>query len=154
MFINRDHVPRHVTKKGKDIEIISVSLPEKTARQLDNLVKEKGYPSRSELVREAVRGLIKADQRLADLEGDIDGVIILLYDHKASREVSDVRHANMHLIKSFMHTDFTDHTCSVHEGACKCCEVLLFSGDAEEVRNVHDAFRTTKHVDESLVFLA
>ncbi len=143
-----------MTKKGKDTEIISVSLPGSTAREIDRLVEEKGYPSRSELVREAVRGLIKADQRLADLEGTIEGVIILLYDHKASREVSDVRHANMNLIKSFMHTDFADHTCAVHEDTCKCCEVLLFSGDAAQVRRVHNALRTTKHVEESLVFLA
>jgi CopG family nickel-responsive transcriptional regulator len=143
-----------VTKKGKDTEIISVSLPGSTARELDRLVAEKGYPSRSELVREAVRGLIKADQSLNDQEGVVDGVMILLYDHKASREVSDVRHANMHIIKSFMHTDFADHTCSVHEDACKCCEVLMFSGDAAAVRRVHNSFRTTKHVEECLVFLA
>jgi hypothetical protein len=30
----------------------------------------------------------------------------------------------------------------------------MFSGEATEVMKVHDAFRTTKHVDESLVFLA
>ncbi|UCC92487.1 MAG: CopG family ribbon-helix-helix protein [Thermoplasmata archaeon] len=143
-----------MTKKGKDTEIISVSLPESTAREVDRLVEEKGYPSRSELVREAVRGLIKSDQQLADLEGEVDGVMILVYDHKASREVGDVRHANMSIIKSFMHTDFADHTCSVHEDACKCCEVLLFSGDVEQVRRVHNAFRTTKHVDEAMVFLA
>jgi CopG family nickel-responsive transcriptional regulator len=143
-----------VTKKGKDTEIISVSLPESTAREVDRMVEDKGYPSRSELVREAVRGLIKADQRLADLEGNVDGVMILLYDHRASREVSDVRHGHMGIIKSFMHTDFADHSCSVHEDACKCCEVLLFSGDANELRRVHTAFRTTKHVEECIVFLA
>jgi CopG family nickel-responsive transcriptional regulator len=143
-----------VTKKGKDTEIISVSLPETTARQVDRLVHEKGYPSRSELVREAVRGLIKTDQRLADLEGDIDGVMILLYDQKASRDVSSVRHSNMNLIKSFLHTDFADHSCSVHDDTCKCCEVILFSGDAAQVRAVHNSFRTIKHVEESLVFLA
>lgn len=143
-----------MTRKGKETEIISVSLPESTARELDRMVAEKGYPSRSELVREAVRGLIKADQRLWDVEGEVDGVMILLYDHKASREVSEVRHAHVDLFKSFMHTDFADHTCSVHEEACKCCEVLLFSGNAAQVRAVHDAFRTTKHVEESMVFLA
>lgn len=143
-----------MTRKGKGTEIISVSLPEVTAREVDRMVEDKGYPSRSELVREAVRGLIAADRRLADLEGEVDGVMILLYDHRASREVSDVRHDNMHLIRSFIHTDFSDHSCSVHENACKCCEVLLFSGDAEEVRAVHDAFRTTKHVEESMIFLA
>jgi len=143
-----------MTRKGKGTEIISVSLPEGTARELDRMVAEGGYPSRSELVREAVRGLIKANQRMADLEGEVDGVMILLYDHKASREVGDIRHANMGLFKSFMHTDFADHSCSVHEDACKCCEVLLFSGDARQVRDVHDALRAVKHLEESLVFLA
>ena len=143
-----------MTRKGKGTEIISVSLPEATAREVDRMVAEKGYPSRSELVREAVRGLITADRRLADVEGDVDGVMILLYDHKASRDVSDIRHDNMHLIKSFIHTDFSEHSCSVHDNACKCCEVLLFTGDAKEVRRVHDAFRTTKHVEESRIFLA
>lgn len=143
-----------MTRKGKDTEIISVSLPESTAREMDRLVADAGYPSRSELVRDAVRGLIQSKLELANLEGTVEGVMILLYDHKASREVSDIRHANMHLIKSFMHTDFDDHSCSVHEKACKCCEVLMFSGDAQDVRRLHDAFRTTKHVEESLVFLA
>ena len=143
-----------MTRKGKGTEIISISLPESTAREVDRMVEEKGYPSRSELVREAVRGLIRAGRLLADEEGAVDGVMILLYDHKASRDVNEVRHDNMHLFKSFIHTDFADHSCSVHENACKCCEVLLFSGPASDVRRVHDAFRTTKHVEESLVFLA
>ena len=113
-----------------------------------------GHPSRAELVRDAVRGLIKDRLELARMEGSIDGVLILLYDNKAAREVSDIRHSNMHLFKSFMHTDFADHTCSVHDGACKCCEILLFSGDAEAIREVHNRFRSAKHVEESHVFLA
>ena len=143
-----------MTSKGKDTEIISISLPKSTAREVDRLVDEMGYPSRSELVRDAVRGLIKERLELARLEGPIDGVMILLYDNKAARDVSDIRHSSMHLFKSFMHTDFADHTCSVHDGACKCCEILLFSGDAGAIREVHNRFRTTKHVEESMVYLA
>jgi metal-responsive CopG/Arc/MetJ family transcriptional regulator len=143
-----------MTRKGKDTEIISISLPESTASEMDRLVTDMGYPSRSDLVRDAVRGLIQSRMELANLEGTVEGVMILLYDHKASRDVSDIRHTNMDLIKSFMHTDFAGHSCSVHEGTCKCCEVLMFSGEADDVRRLHNAFRTTKHVEESLVFLA
>ena len=143
-----------MTAKGKGTEIISVSLPEATAREVDELVGEMSYPSRSELVREAVRALIKSKVELERLEGNVDGVLILLYDHKAARAVSDIRHDNMHLFKSFIHTDFEGHSCSVHDDACKCCEVLLFSGSAKDLRAVHNRFRTTKHVEESLVFLA
>ena len=143
-----------MTRKGKDTEIISISLPGTVAKEMDNLVDEMDYPSRSELVREAMRGFIRSKREMEGLDGTVEGVMILLYDHKAAKEVSDVRHANMHLFKSFMHTDFDEHSCSVHDHACKCCEVLLFSGDAEEVRSVYTRLRTTKHVEESLVFLA
>lgn len=143
-----------MTRKGKDTEIISISLPEGVATEVDRLVQDLEYPSRSELVREALRAFIRSNREVEGVEGDVDGVMILLYDHKAAREVGEVRHANMHLFKSFMHTDFEDHSCPVHEDACKCCEVLLFSGDARDVRRVHDRLRTTKHVEESLVFLA
>ena len=145
---------RNVTMKGKGTEILSVSLPEAAAREVDELVEEMGYPSRSELVREAVRALIRSKMELERLDGTVDGVMILLYDHKAARAVSDIRHDNMHLFKSFIHTDFEGHSCAVHDDACKCCEVLLFSGSAEDLRAVHNRFRTTKHVEESLVFLA
>ena len=143
-----------MTRKGKGTEIISVSLPEATAKAVDRLVTEMGYPSRSELVRDAVRGLIRGRSELANQQGKVEGVLILLYDHKAAREVSEVRHAHMHLFKSFMHTNFSEHTCNMHKDDNKCCEVLMFSGDAEEVSTVHNALRTTKHVEESLIFLA
>ena len=102
-----------MTKKGKDTEIISISLPQGVAKEMDRLVVDQEYPSRSELVREAKR-------EMEGVEGAVDGVMILLYDHKASRTVSDIRHGSMHLFKSFMHTDFEDHSCSVHDDACKC----------------------------------
>lgn len=143
-----------MTKKGKDTEIISISLPQGVAKEMDRLVVDLEYPSRSELVREALRDFIRSKKEMDGVEGDVDGVMILLYDHKASLVVSDIRHANMHLFKSFMHTDFEDHSCNIHDAACKCCEVLLFSGDAREVRRVHDRFRANKHVEESLLFLA
>jgi metal-responsive CopG/Arc/MetJ family transcriptional regulator len=141
-----------VTRKGKDTEIISISLPEGIASDMDALVGEMGYPSRSELVRDALRALIKSKQDMDSLVGTVEGVLILLYDHRASQDVSDIRHANMGLFRSFIHSDFDDKSCDTD--ACKCCEVLLFSGRAEDVRRVHNMFRTTKHVEESLVFLA
>ena len=143
-----------MTKKGKDTEIISVSLPNGVASEMDRLVQELAYPSRSEFVREALRSFIRDKEGLDGREGVIEGVMILLYDHKASREVSEVRHESMHLFKSFMHTDFDDHTCPVHEDACRCCEVLMFSGDADELRTVHQRFRNIRHVEASLVFMA
>jgi metal-responsive CopG/Arc/MetJ family transcriptional regulator len=143
-----------VTKKGKDTEIISVSLPESTAEEMDELVGEMGYPSRSELVRDAVRALIKSKQDMESLEGTVEGVMILLYDHKAAHDVSEIRHNHMGLFRSFMHSDFDSRDCGPDEVACKCCEVLMFSGGAQDVRKARNSFRTTKHVEQSLVFLA
>jgi metal-responsive CopG/Arc/MetJ family transcriptional regulator len=141
-----------MTRKGKDTEIISVSLPESIATDMDKLVSDLGYPSRSEMVRDAVRALLKSKMDMDALEGTVEGVMIILYDHRASQSVSEIRHTSGNLFRSFMHSDFNDHNSTDDSG--KCCEVLLFSGRAKDVRRVHNTFRTTKHVEESLVFLA
>jgi metal-responsive CopG/Arc/MetJ family transcriptional regulator len=143
-----------MTRKGKDIEIISVSLPKKTVDEVDAVIAELGYPSRSELVRDAIRALIKSKEELDKLEGQIEGVLTILYDHRASQEVSNIRHDNMHIFRSFMHSDFSNETCRVGDKGCMCCEVLMFSGDADTVREAYYKLRSIKHVVESTLFVA
>ncbi len=143
-----------MTRKGKDLEIVSVSLPGGTVREMDRCVVEVGYPSRSELVRDAVKGLLRSKVELESLRGHIEGALILLYDHEAEVAVSDIRHEYMHVFTSFMHSDIT---CRPGPGGPRprmCCEVLMFSGDAAQVREAHNRLKGIKHVAEIMVFVA
>jgi len=150
----RTEADARMTRRGKDVEIVSVSLPPGTVREMDRAVKEVGYPSRSELVRDAVKGLLRSKVELEGVQGHIEGAIILLYDHEAEVDVGTVRHEHMAVFTSFMHTELEcregmDGQCPRH-----CCEVLMFSGDAVDVRSAHNRLKGTKHVTEVLVFIA
>jgi metal-responsive CopG/Arc/MetJ family transcriptional regulator len=143
-----------LTRKGKDLEIVSVCLPQGTVRDVDRAVADVGYPSRSELVRDAIRGLLKSKSELDSLKGHIAGVIILIYDHGASKQVSDVRHAHMDIFISFMHSDLRGRAPTGGGDAHKCCEVLMFSGEASEVREAYNQLRSVRSVEDTTLYVA
>lgn len=131
----------------KDIEILSFSVPKKLGQELEELTKEIGYSNRSELIRDAIRLLRKSTTDIDKLTGRIEGVIISLYDHSAEVEVSNIRHQNMDMIKSFMHTDFNEKTKT-------CCDVLFFSGESKRVKELAFSMEAVKNVNEVKVFVA
>ncbi len=127
-------------------KIVSHSLPCSMLADIDSAVERIGYTSRSELVRDAVRAFLRDKAELAKLSGHIDGILMLVYDHESAAQVSEVRHRHMGVFKSFMHADF--------DGGGDCCEVLMFCGDAEEVKESHNQLSSLVGVKEARIFLA
>ena len=136
-----------MTKNKKDLNIISVSLPEKITKDLETAVSEMGYMSRSELVRDAVREFLKDNVEIEGAKGIIEGVVTLLYSHDYSTKISDVRHRYIKIFRSFMHSDFDIDDCS-------CCEVLIFSGPAKDVRKAYFELKSIKGVEEAHIYIA
>ena len=127
-------------------KIVSLSLPEKILSDIDRAVDDIGYTSRSELVRDAVRAFLREKSEVSKLEGHINGVLMLVYDHECAARVSEVRHKHMGVFKSFMHADF--------DGGDDCCEVLMFCGEADEVKNSYNQLSILIGVKEARIFLA
>jgi CopG family nickel-responsive transcriptional regulator len=136
-----------MTAKGKNIEIISVSMSKKMAKEIDELSKEIGYSTRSELIRDAIRLLINSKININKTKGRVEGVIVVLYKHSADKYVSEAKHKNMDIIKSFMHSDFG-------EMAPRCCDTLIFSGNADRVRKIIYELKAITNVDIVHVFIA
>jgi CopG family nickel-responsive transcriptional regulator len=136
-----------MTSKGENLEIISFSVHKELARKLEKLTEEMGYTGRSELIRDAVRMLMRSNRDLDALKGEVSGTAVLLYSHSAGKAVSEMRHRNMDVIISFMHSDFGKQK-------KKCCEVLMFSGQANKVRGLVRGLKSIKDVEEVQVFLA
>jgi len=133
-------------KNQSGTKIVSLSLPDKILADIDNAVENIGYTSRSELVRDAVRGFLREKSEVSKFEGHINGVLMLVYDHECAARVSEVRHKHMSVFKSFMHADF--------DGGDDCCEVLMFCGEAKDVRNSYNQLSTLVGVKEARIFLA
>jgi len=135
-----------MTKNNKDLNIVSISLPDRIITDIENALSELGYMSRSELIRDAVREFLREKKKLEDVKGTVEGVITLLYNHDIASKVSEVRHRYLGIFRSFMHSDFNiDH--------CSCCEVLLFSGEASSVRKAYYELKSIKGVDETHIYV-
>lgn len=136
-----------MTKNKDSVKVISLSIPKKILAELESMKDNMGYSSRSELFRDAVRNLLMQKKQLDNVNGYIEGVIVLLYDHPADGQVSEVRHRFMKTFKSFMHSDFKIENCS-------CCEVLMFSGIASAVRKAYYELKSIKGVEEANIYIA
>ena len=114
---------------------------------LDEITREQGYSTRSELIRDGLRLLIRSRYDMDKMEGMVEGVIVVLYEHSADGQVSELRHLNMDIIKTYIHTDFK-------ERAEKCSAILIFSGPAERVRSVIHTIEAINKVEAVQVFIA
>lgn len=136
-----------MTANGDSARIISMSVPAGMEEAIRTAAKDMGYRSRSELVRDAIRSFLREKAALDERRGTVEGVITLLYEHEAAARVSMVRHQHMDIFRSFMHSDF-DAAC------CSCCEVLMFSGDIDEVSAAYYRLKAIKGVDEAHIYVA
>lgn len=135
-----------MNKQG-EARIVSMSVPAEMDEAIRAAAKEMGYRSRSELVRDAVRALLREKALLAEWQGTVEGVITLLYEAEAAGQVSAVRHQHMDIVRSFMHSDFDAASCS-------CCEVLMFSGHIDDVSTAYYRLKAIKGVDEAHIYVA
>ena len=133
--------------KDSDTQILSFSIPKSVSEKIEKLTEEVGYSNRSELIRDAIQLLFKSKLDIDQLTGNVEGVLITLYDHSAEVEVSRIRHGNMHIVKSFMHTDFGDKNKT-------CCDVLFYSGKAKDVKALAFNLEAVKNVTEVKLFVA
>ncbi len=120
------------------VERIGVSLEGPLLKELDALVSEKGYASRSEALRELIRkGLVG---RRIEAGGKVVGTITIVYRH----DVGMVTHRILHRQHDFLGTiRATAHT---HLSEEACLEVLIVEGEASEIADLADRLRTVKGV--------
>jgi CopG family nickel-responsive transcriptional regulator len=132
---------KHGTNGG--VSRFSVSLHQGLLRDLDVMVREKGYSSRSLAIADMVRDRLVEHRRWRGRRRAIVGTITLVYDHHRRRLQSlltAIGHDHEKAIISTVH---------VHLDHDHCLEVLLVRGPAEEVQEIADrlgAARGMKHV--------
>lgn len=114
-------------------------MPASLARQLDEMVKVKGYANRSQAVAELVRSRLVEWHAEAGAH-ELAGTITLVYDHhkhNVQELLTDIQHDHAAVIIATMH---------VHLDHYNCMEVLTVRGRASAVRQVADKLTTAKGV--------
>jgi CopG family transcriptional regulator, nickel-responsive regulator len=116
----------------------AVSLDHHLLDDLDRVLVQKKYETRSEAIRDLIRDHLVAENW--DKKKEAVGTITIVYDHHIhdlTEKLTDIQHDFHKLILSTMH---------VHLDHDHCIEVLVVKGKGRDVRTVADSLISTKGV--------
>lgn len=106
----------------------TISLDENLASSFDDLIKERGYATRSEAVRDILRTSLQQSREQRDVKGACVANLSYVYNHherELSERLAAIQHAHHDLTISSMHAHL-DHE--------QCLETVMLKGAARQVR--------------------
>jgi len=121
------------------VERVGVSFDPELLISFDKMIKDKGYPSRSEAIRDLVRRAL-IESKIDEGDTEVLGTLTYVYNHhegEVNNRLLDLQHDHHHEIL------FTTH---VHMDHDMCLEVLIVKGKAAKVRSLTDSIKAIKGV--------
>ncbi len=116
-----------------------VSMDDRLLGKLDSIVKQKGYPNRSEAIRDLIRSAL-VEEEWNDAAEEVIGVLVIVFDHhrrELSSRLLSREHDRPGDIMATLHLHL-DHT--------NCLEAKIIRGKAREVRRIADELIAMKGV--------
>ncbi|MCQ6253653.1 CopG family ribbon-helix-helix protein [Methanocaldococcus sp.] len=116
-----------------NVERISISFPKYLLKEIDKIVKDKGYSSRSELIRDSIRKYILEND--LDKDGQISGIIIVVYTptKKSMEKMSKLYFEYNEIVKTINQSYITT-SC----GKNMKVEIFVVEGNAEKIYEFYD----------------
>ena len=128
--------------------VISITLPYELLARLDALVRERGYYSRSEAIRDAIRSML-AEAELAKVEGGLIAAVILVASDLMRKDVD----SKLVEIRS-EYEDIVTENLHQRIGNEYCIDVFLALGERKRIAAFVGRIRGTRGVrDVKVVFL-
>jgi CopG family nickel-responsive transcriptional regulator len=124
-----------------DLSRIGISLPKNLLDKFDEILHYRGYSSRSEGIRDAIRSYITYYQWMSDVRGERQGVITMVYDHEQRgllQVLTEIQHEFMDVVQASLHSHVT------HD---RCLEVILLRGEAERLKMIAERLMAQKGVE-------
>jgi CopG family nickel-responsive transcriptional regulator len=125
---------------------LSMSLPSELFRQLDVMVEERGLPSRSQLIAELIRHALAEHGEHTRPDALLAGTITLVYRANGGRvreQLAQTQHEFLKEVISAQHVFLEDE---------QSLEVLLVQGPATRLRDLCDALRKVRGVQQLRLF--
>lgn len=120
--------------------VVSITLPSELLEKLDKVVELRGYYSRSEAIRDAVRSLL--DEATVSTTEEVSAVIMVTYNRalgNIDKRLSDLRHEYNDVVVEGIHRHF---------GGGYCIDILIAEGDINRVRALIGRIRGLKNVHQ------
>lgn len=125
---------------------LSMSLPAELSRQLDTMVEERGLPSRSQLIAELIRDELAEHGAALRPDDMLAGTITLVYRGDMGR----VRHQLAQTQGEYLKEVISSQHVFLEDD--QSLEVLLVQGPARRLRDLCDALRKVRGVQQLRLF--
>jgi CopG family nickel-responsive transcriptional regulator len=120
--------------------IISLSIPDELRNELDRILGEEWYASRSEVVRQALRKYISEYKELENMRGNIVATITALYEKRdKNEELTQLQHEFGDVMTTYLHTHLTEKS---------CLEVMVVKGPSKRLKDMIDGLKANRHVTQ------
>lgn len=126
----------------RKIERITISVPKELLKNVDDVINKKGYASRSDVVRAALRVFL-VEEAWKEGGEEVIGVLTFIYNHEIKGVNESLTHIQHHFrgsVISGMH---------IHLDEENCLEVLVVEGIPERIMELTDEISTIKGVKYS-----
>jgi len=120
--------------------IVSISLTSELLRKLNRVMKERGYSSRSEAIRDAIRDFLSEYELSRFEKGKVTATITVISEHErhnANERLMRLRHEHDEIISGNMH---------IHLGKTYCLEIFITEGDVKEILNFISKIRAMRGI--------
>jgi len=107
------------------MSIISISINDELLDKLDKLLLVKGFSTRSEIIREALRNYITTEVWEKE-KGPLVVTGMVISNKKSESPLNTIHHKYEHVIETTLHT---------HLDAKNCLEVFILKGDSKEIKD-------------------
>ncbi|NPA57697.1 MAG: nickel-responsive transcriptional regulator NikR [Aquificae bacterium] len=113
---------------GKMVRLC-ITVPEELLKFLDEKVVKKGYPSRSEFIRDLIRE-VAVEEKWKNQKGEVVGVLTVIYDHhqrELTQKMIEIQHSK------YVNILCTNH---VHLDHHNCLETIIIKGSPAEIESI------------------
>jgi CopG family nickel-responsive transcriptional regulator len=121
---------------------VGITFPPELLKELDEIIEDMGYESRSKAIQDAVASFITEQRLLRKEEGKKAGVLVMVYDHDVKGLEDDLiesQHHHRNIINSVLHVHLSDK---------ECLEAVAVKGEAEDIRKLAQELATKKGVKQ------
>ncbi len=116
----------------------SISLDNILLEKFDKYIQRRKYTNRSEAIRDLIREVFVKEEW--DTDKEVFGVISFIYDHhqpNIQERITEIQHDFYKNVASSTHVHIDHHN---------CLEVVIVSGNARSIRELHERIRALRGV--------
>jgi CopG family nickel-responsive transcriptional regulator len=124
------------------LPIVSISLTSELLRNLDEFMRSKGYSSRSEAIRDAVRELLSEYELDRFEKQKVTSTITVISEHErhdVDERLTRLRHEHDEIVSGNMH---------IHLGRTYCLEIFITEGEVDKVLSFIGRIRAMRGIQQ------